>query len=99
MSSSFVKDCSDASNSSTGMPGQSSSSAQSNNKTVFIIVNNDAQIDQEQLSSLLGMYCALLFLLQQNIHSDKPEITYCFQCMIGEISLHFIGISLNIVIC
>jgi hypothetical protein len=62
MSSSFVKDCSDAStptssyrNNGDGLSLNATPPAASGgNKTVFIIVNNDSQIDQDQLSSILG---------------------------------------------
>ncbi|XP_018025449.1 PHD finger protein 3 isoform X2 [Hyalella azteca] len=64
MSSSFVKDCSDAStpassyrNNSDGLSLNAAPPAASGgNKTVFIIVNNDSQIDQDQLSSILASH-------------------------------------------
>ncbi|KAF2346522.1 hypothetical protein FHG87_022722, partial [Trinorchestia longiramus] len=60
MSSSFVRDCSDASapansNSMNSSSGVHAAGSGTGNKTVFIIVN-DAHIDQEQLSSILASH-------------------------------------------
>lgn len=66
-----MKDCSDASAPlGTAGPGEGARDADAalrqapvagGNKTVFIIVNNDAQIDQEQLSSLLGKASCIIY--------------------------------------
>ena len=60
MSSSFIKDCFDSSEEQhQAAPEPLPPAPAQGNKTVFIIVNNDAQIDHNQLSNILGVYLVI----------------------------------------